>query len=199
MRRFAITILFFTVPLLTSCEKRLFHFVLNYDKTLVYAVDETGPFEYEELVTADEIRSALDIPEDARITGVDVEALSVKVVVRPENQVTNLVVSGKVVETPGGKTSMFNNFPVVLAGVDTPFIGLNDLIASGVGRLKSKLQGFIMGLDYQSFGVELSGDSVPSGQALAVDIHLLVKATIKYEQCVEVLSGFMDGETCDTE
>jgi hypothetical protein len=199
MRRFAIAVLFFTVPLLASCEKRLFHFVLNYDKTFVYAVDETGPFEYEELVSADEIRSTLDIPEDARITGVDVEALSVKVVVRPENQVTNLVVSGKVVETPGGKTSMFNNFPIVLAGVDTPFIGLNDLIASGIGRLKSKLQGFIMGLDSQSFGIELSGDSVPSGQALAVDIHLLVKATIKYEQCVEVLSGFMDGEKCDTE
>lgn len=197
MKRLPIMVLILTAVLLASCESKLFHFVVNFNRTFVYSIDESGPFEAEELVSADEIRSALTIPENARITSVDVEALSVKVVVRPENQVTNLLVTGKVVESPGGKTSMFNNYPIVLAGVDTPFIGLNDLIATGIGRLKSKLEGFIMGLDEQSFAIELSGDSVPSGQILAIDVHLMVKATIKYEDCEDVLKGFMDGEDCD--
>jgi hypothetical protein len=196
MKRIAIATILFTLPLLASCESRLFHFVFDLNKTSVFGVDESGSFSMQEYISAEEILNEIDLPGDARITGVDVEALSLRVIVKPENEASNIVVSGSITPLGGGKQFLFRNQSVSLIGVDTLF-GLNSLIEVGVSTLKNKLEGIILHLDPEGYNVGIEGSTDPGGSRVVVDIDLRVKATIKYDQCTEVLEGFMDGEKCE--
>jgi hypothetical protein len=121
MKRIAIATILFTLPLLLSCESRLFHFVFDLNKTSVFQVDETGSFSMQEYISAAEILNEIDLPEDARITGVDVEALSLRVVVKPGNQAQEVVVSGSITPLGGGKQFLFQNKSLTLIAVDSLF------------------------------------------------------------------------------
>jgi hypothetical protein len=183
--------------LLTGCEKRLFHFIATIDQTPVFTFDSTGPFVQRVVITSDRVKAALDVPEDARITGVDIESLSLRVAVKPENRATALSVSGTIINANQTRKKMFENYPVVLAGVNTPFVGLNSLIADGISELRGKLDGYVKNIDNTAFVIEVRGDSSPSsGQRVAIDLNLVVKATVKYDQCVEVPQLFSSGEEC---
>ena len=55
------------MTLMMSCEKKLFHFVINLQKETLIEIDQTGAFTGEARITGTDIRRALDIPDDARI------------------------------------------------------------------------------------------------------------------------------------
>lgn len=199
MKKITACLLLLALPLLSGCEKRLFHFIVTIDKTPTFAVDQTGAFDEAVVITSQDVLSALDIPEDARITSIDVEGLALKVVVKPGNQAARLKVSGEIYDVGQNKSKMFENYPIVLAGVDVPFIGLNALIEAGISKLRSKLNGYVKNLDNSAFVIEVSGDSDPPGQRVVLDLQLKIKATVKYDQCVEVPQLFSSGEECDIE
>lgn len=199
MKKITACLLLLTLPMLAGCEKRLFHFIVTIDKTPTFAVDQTGAFDEAAVITSQDVLSALDIPEDARITSIDVEALALKVVAKPGNQASRLKVSGEISDVGQNKSKMFENYPIVLAGVDVPFIGLNALIEAGISKLRSKLNGYVQHVDNSAFVIEVSGDSDPPGQRVVLDLQLKIKATVKYDQCVEVPELFSGGEECDIE
>ena len=119
--------------------------------------------------------------------------------VKSGNQASRINVTAKIIDVNQQTETVYENYPVTLTGlinVDTPFIGLNDLIATGVSKLRGKLEGYAKNTDSGSFFIEVSGISVPSGQRVLVDLHLRVKATVKYDQCVEVPQLFSSGEEC---
>ena len=183
-----------------GCEKKMFEFTGGLNETNVYTIDEiTGAFSESRTITASEILSELDVPDDARIKTVDVEALSLRVTLREENEASVLNVSGSVVEQ-GGQSYMFQDHALPLEGVvgtDTPWVGLNALISTCIGRLHGKLEGFSRGLDSQSFQISVSGSSSTPGQRVALDLHLRVKIAITYEECVDVMKGPVGGRDCD--
>ncbi|MDZ7359197.1 MAG: hypothetical protein ONB46_00510 [candidate division KSB1 bacterium] len=185
------------VLLLTGCEKRLFHFIATINQTPVFNVDQTGAFKKSIQISSSLVRSQLDIPEDARITQLDIESLSLRVEVKSGNQASRLSVSGTILDVGQQRQKqMFKDFPVVLVGVNAPFVGLNSLIADGISELRGKLEGYVKNLDTGSFFIEVTGDSNPPGQRVLVDLHLVIKATVKYDQCVEVPQLFSSGEEC---
>jgi len=183
--------------MLAGCEKRLFHFVATINQTPIFNVDNTGAFKKSFQISSALVRSQLDVPEDARITQLDIESLSLRVVVKSGNQASRLLVSGTILDVnQQSERQMFKDFPIVLAGANFPGIGLNALIANGIGELRGKLDSYVKNLDNGSFFIEVTGDSNPPGQRVLVDLHLIIKATVKYDQCLEVPGPFAGGEEC---
>jgi hypothetical protein len=183
--------------MLTGCEKRLFHFVATIDQSPTFNFDSTGPFVQRVVVTSDRVKAAIDIPSDARITSVDIESLSLRVAVKPENRATAMNVTGVTINASQQRKPMFQNYLVPLAGVNIPVIGLNALIEDGISELRGKINGYVKDIDNTPFVIEVSGDSSPSsGQRVAIDLNLVVKVTVKYDQCVEVPQLFSSGEEC---
>lgn len=197
MKKITACLPLFALLLLTGCEKRLFHFVATINQSPTFTFDSTGPFVQRVVVTSDRIKAAIDVPSDARITGVDIESLSLRVSLKPGNSATAMRVTGVTINANQQRKTMFQNYFVPLAGVNVPVIGLNALIEDGITELRGKINGYVQNTDNTAFVIEVSGDSSPSsGQRVALDLNLIVKATVKYDQCVDVPQLFSSGEDC---
>jgi len=196
MKKCVTSILILTLPFILGCEKRLFRFVATIDQTSVFTLSTVyGNFAEQQFIARNDVLGKLDIPKKAHITDVKIESLSLKVIKRPENKAPAMTVSATVFGTrvPG---RMFDPVTVPLVGVDVPFVGLNALIESAIDGLKDKFKAYIQALDNTSFSVQVTGNSVPTGQQIALDLQLIIKATVEYEECVETLEG-TGGDKCD--
>ncbi|MGA9365378.1 MAG: hypothetical protein WBW16_13520 [Bacteroidota bacterium] len=196
MRKLVTSILILTLPFILGCEKRLFRFVATIDQTSVFTLSSVnGNFAQEQFIARDDVLGKLDIPKKAHITDVKIESLSLKVIKRSENKAPAMTVYATVFGTrvPG---KMFDPVTVPLVGVDAPFIGLNALIESAIDGLKDKFKAYIQALDHTSFSVQVTGNSVPTGQQIALDLQLIIKATVEYEECVDTIPG-TGGASCE--
>jgi hypothetical protein len=80
--------------------------------------------------------------------------------------------------------------------VDYAFIGLNDLIAAGVEKLKEKIESYVLKGDTAPFDIVITGDSSPTGGELVnIVLDLKITGTVKYFECVETLN--LVGDECD--
>jgi len=200
MRKFVTSILILTLPFILGCEKRLFRFVATIDQTSVFKLSsEHGDFEEMQKVTRDDVLGKLDIPKKAHVTDVKIESLSLKVIKRPENEAPALDVSACTFDINKGDIStksLFEHKTVPLVGVDVPLFGLNALIESAVDGLKDKFKGYILALDQKDFNIDVAGVSTPVGKRVALDLHLIIKATVEYEECVDTIEG-TGGDKCE--
>jgi hypothetical protein len=196
MKKTIACLMLLALPVLSGCELRLFHFVVTIDKTPTFPIDQTGAFSRSVTITEQDILSALDIPKNATITGVDIESMSLRVVVKEGNQATAITVRGAVIEN-GQVRPLFNDKTetVPLVGVNVPYIGLNALLEDGVASLRRKINGYVKRIDNSTFQIQLSGTTVPASARALLDINLKIKATIKYDECLEVPLG-EGGEDC---
>ena len=182
-----------------SCEKRLFEFTSNAFLNKVYNLDKTGTFTEFATVSDSEIRSFLDdLPEDAKVTDVTVKALSMKVTPTSANTVTGLTLTGLVIDAQSSEPIFsFEDFPVPLAGVNVPFIGLNNVIAAGINKAKNKIKNIIMGNEFGSFQLALEGVPRLGGSRFVADVHVRISIQIEYKQCIEVWDYLESGADCD--
>lgn len=191
MKKYLLILLTFSF-LIVGCGQRMFEL----DPALVlnesYNVDKTGAFSETQEITRQQVFEAFDLPENAEVTDFHIEKMSLKVVVLENNVAKDIVASGRL-QLGSSKPEIFKNYGISLEGVNDWF-GLNDLIALGVSTLKSKIEGYIMGNDYEPFDIEIYGDSSPAGQKINVRIELKIAGTVKGKYCVETLVFF--GEDC---
>jgi hypothetical protein len=97
----------------------------------VFPIDNTGSFKTAILISRDRVLSELDIPQDARITKLDIESLALRVAVKSGNQASKINVTAKIIDVGQQTETIYEDYPVALTGlvgVDAPFVGLNDLI-----------------------------------------------------------------------
>ncbi len=194
MKKYLLIIL--VIPLLAmECQYRKFEFAPTINVEEAYIVEEAGPYSEEQIITREQVLDELDIPETAEIKEFNIEKISLKVGVLENNEASLILASGKL-QLGTQKPEVFKNFPISLVGVDVGWIGLNDLIADGVGALKNKLEGYILGEDTAPFTIEVYGDSSPTGgQKVHVKLSLKITGSVKYEDCIETLS--IIGDDCD--
>lgn len=193
MKKYLLIIITVTV-LLAGCEYRRFEFapVINVDE--IYNIDQTGAFSQMQTITRAQVLDVLDIPETAEIKEFNIEKISLRVTVLSDNVAKLILASGKL-QLGSNSPDIFKNFPISLAGVDVAWIGLNDLIADGVEKLKDKIKGYILGNDSSPFDIEISGDSSPTGgQKINVQLELKITGTVKYEDCIETF--YFMGDDC---
>jgi hypothetical protein len=195
MKKMLLGLLLLAVPVLTGCEKQIVHLTATYERDTPYQAYAEAPFDYTDIINAAEVRDALDLPSDATITKIEIESLSIKVHPLPDNVALSVMVSGSI-EDESGRSAIWNNYPLVLTGVDFPFAGLNSLIEEGIDKLRAKLTNYVRDLNGNSATVHLSGYPLPEGSLADARIDLKLRATIEYTQCVNVPSLVMDGEKC---
>ncbi|GBD92277.1 hypothetical protein BMS3Abin04_03012 [bacterium BMS3Abin04] len=190
------------LPILMGCDKRLFKFQSNIDLAKLYTFDKTGPTQESATITEEQIRSALDLPSDAKVTKVNIETLSLRIKLNDGNEATLLRIKG-FINDASSNTKIWDvdqiSPPIISpdASIFGQKIGINGLIETGINKLKSKIEGFIKRNDFGSFVINVEVDSSPfSGRRIAMDIEIVIQATIEYEQCVEVWDGLDAGEEC---
>ncbi len=186
------------VPGLLSCEKQTFHFVVDFSDDVTYEINATGDFQTERAtVTSNDIRSKLDIPETARITGVEVKALSLTIAKQGDNTATAVVLSGEIDDHVGDLDYVFVDKTVPLVGLDVPFIGLNSLIESGITKLRNRIQAYIQRTNTADLDLWLTGSPTPAGSRVHLTAHLVVDLTVKYDECLSVPAGLTGGDKCN--
>lgn len=196
MKKITAVLLILALPLLAGCEKRLFHFVITIDQTPTFPIDQTGAFGQTLTITEQDILRALDVPDGATITGVDIESLSLRIAPKDGNAARALSVSGRIIEN-GQTKSMFNDYPIPLVAVNAPFVGINALIEDGISSLRNKIDGYVKRIDNSSFQIQVSGTTTPANARALFDVNLKIKATVKYDECLDVPLG-ASGEDCNT-
>lgn len=191
MKKLVILTLIMLIPLM-GCEWRMFEFSGAIKVNETFSINESGVMYSEGVITRSEVLDAFDIPDNADVKEVNIESMELKVTVLPENQAQVINVSGFVKDASEDHL-IFEDFPVSLIGVDFPGLGLNSLIAGGVNRIKTKIEGFIKNTDSTPLNIYLS---INSGESLVqVNLDLIINGNIIYEECLEVLPG-MGGEEC---
>src|SRR4030042_3796871 len=194
MKKYLLIILVISL-LAAGCEMRKFEFAPTISIHENYVVAKAGPFSEQETITREQVLDALDIPETAEIKEFNIEKISLKVTVLEGNEASLILASGKL-QLGSSSPEVFNDFPISLVGVDVGWIGLNDVIAEGVGALTGKIEGYILGNDTAPFNIEIYGDSSPTGgQKINVNLELRIAGSVKYEDCVETLPFV--GDDCD--
>jgi len=186
------------VPGLLSCEKQTFHFAVDVGYDEVWEIDATGDFETNPVVvTSNDIRGALDIPENGRITGVDIKALSLTIAKEGDNTATAVTLNGQIDDNVGSLDYVFSDTTVPLVGLDVPFIGLNALVESGITKLRNRIRAYIDQTNTADFELWLEGSPTPADSRVHLTAHLVVDITVLYDECLDVPTGLTAGEKCD--
>jgi len=201
MKKIKIILPLCAVLLLIGCEKRLFHFIATITQSPTFPINITGNitgnFQLLIPVNSTAFQNAFAIPAGGRIARVDIESLALRAAAKSGNQATALQVTGVILENGGiQQTILFEQDTIAVGGADAPLSSLKRLNADGIGRLRSKIEGYVKNTTNQSFDIQLTGKIVPSGRSLVIDLQLVLIATAKYDQCLEVPGLFSSGEKC---
>ena len=166
---------------------------ININKT--FTVDQTGAYSQSVQVTYYEVMNGLNIPSTATVDEVNIESISVKVVVLPNNKATAVKISGKL-QLGSSSPEVFKDYSASLSAVNE-WYGINALIDLGVQGLKSKLEGYLKSKDFSSFDINVNGNSSPTeGQRVNIQILLKISGTAKYTTCW-LLPFFAGGDKCN--
>ena len=205
MKRYTFLLASISLLFLNACETKRYELVVNKNLDKVFIINEQGPFELEELVTENDLLGLVDLPQTATIKKIEISAKprpSIKVYPLNEegNEANAISISGY---TQDGGTLVKKNFfkketrTVPLIGVDAPFVGLNSLIAEGIGSIEKNLNKLANDVADENFVVGISGDSSPfGGNQIILGVIVRMTLTITYEDCVTVPFGMGDDE-CD--
>lgn len=184
----------------SGCVNRLFKYTVTINQSTQHTVDDAdGVFVTSAFLSRTAVARALNLPEGARVTELNIESLALRVSVPSTNQAVSVTVTGTMQRSVSGSTHhLFRNQLIPLVGVNTPVIGLNSLIEDGIETLRSELESFVKGLGSGTLvEIALAGTATPSGSRVTVTIHVEIKGTVKYERCEEVLEVLGDvGEPC---
>jgi hypothetical protein len=183
----------------TSCEKRLFKFVLDLNEMKTFSIDHTGPFEIGRVVSREDVLAAADISKEANITDVRIQTIAISVTMREGNQADYLKLTAAVNDLGSGKEQIFKDYSVQLTGklgIQNPFSPVSFLLDRGINKIKSKISGYLERDDPFDYELILSGDSDPAGERIAADVRLKIVAVVEYEECIDVLAVTAGGEEC---
>lgn len=198
MKKLLLYLCAFSTLFSSGCESRLFKYTATVDQTGQFVVDDgDGVYITSSFISRSSVARAFNLPEGSRVTDLKIESLSMSVTVSPSNAATSVTVNGYLGRSATQTQLLFRGVPVVLAGVNTPVIGLNDIIAGKLGELQTELENFVKGVGAgQLVELAISGTSTPAGSRIAFTINLHIKATVKYERCEEILKGMSDAPPC---
>lgn len=196
MKKYMLLLPLLAFILFAGCESRLFHFVITHTLVGAFEVDQTGAFTEVDVFGPDDINEALELPEGARITEVNVEGAYIEINITAGNQADNVVVNADIREVGTGTwTHIFQNLNIDIQRYSNPQV-INTLLPLGIALLNTKINGYVDQINDQNFELRLFGDSDPPGQHILLDVALAIRYTVKYDQCMEVPSGLGGGEPC---
>lgn len=179
------------VFLLAGCETSTFYYVANVSRTLDYTVNHTGRFTESYEVSASEINADLDLPDDAIVRGVFIEALAVSTETLSENEADDISLDGWIMTNE--TVQFLDEFVMPVEPGQSDFIRLGNLVTDGILKIQESFEGFIEEGNPSSVSFRLEGDSYPdSGETVNMNILIEITLSVSYELESEV-PWFMKG------
>ncbi|MFP3861266.1 MAG: hypothetical protein ACLFUW_10620 [Bacteroidales bacterium] len=179
------------VFLLAGCETSSFYYVMNVSNNFEYTVNHTGRFTENYEVLASEVNSDLDLPDDAIVRGVFIEALSVRTETLSENEADGIKLDGWIMTNE--TVQFLDEFLMPVEPGQSDFIRLGNLVTDGILKIQESFEGFILDGNPSSVGFRLEGDSDPNpGETIDMNILIEVTLSVSYELESEV-PWFMKG------
>jgi hypothetical protein len=196
MKRMLLLAVLIALPLITGCKKQLYHMTGTLNVSELFEVnDADGSYQAMETIQPGDINAELDIPENAVITGVEIETLYFDVMTQPGNRAASVRASAWVQPQNGVYTAVFENLTLPLAD---GILNINSLNPAAVAILKAQLAAVVMHVGTAgpiNVRVELVANQAP----VIADVSFVVRGTVNYDACLEVPDWLSEGEECDIE
>ncbi|MBN2201918.1 hypothetical protein JW777_08200 [bacterium] len=194
MKRMLLFTVLIALPLVTGCKKQLYHLTGTINVSELFDVnDPDGNYQAMQTIQSSDINAALDIPDNAVITGVEIETLYFNVLIQPDNRATSVRASAWVQQQGGAYIPVFLNVNLPLAN---GILNINSLEAPGIAILRAQLNAVVMHL--ASAGpVNVRVELIANQSPVIADVELVVRGTVNYDACLEVPDWLSDGEKCD--
>jgi hypothetical protein len=196
MKRMLLFAVLIALPLVTGCKNQLYHMTGTLNVSELFEVnDADGNYQAMETIQPGDVNAELDIPENAVITGVEIETLYFDVLTQPGNRATSVRASAWVRPQNGVYTAAFENLTLPLAD---GILNINSLNPAAVAILKAQLAAVVMHAGTAGpvdVRVELAANQAP----VIADVSFVVRGTVNYDVCLEVPDWFSEGEDCDIE
>lgn len=176
MRTKLIVVLSLILLVLGGCETRTFEYVTTVSKTMVYTVDQSGAFTETNMVSADELNDEFDLPEDAIIGDIFIEALTVAVEPLTDNEATAITMDGYA----NGRLFVDDLVTDMTAG-DYEFTNMANLLASGVRAIGEDLAAYYRTGSPPTVEFRLEGDTHPeAGERIHIRIQIGMTLSLQY-------------------
>ena len=158
---------------------------MSSSRSLDYTVDHTGRFTENNEIAASELNADLELPEDAIVRGVYIEALSISTETLSENEADEIILDGWII---ADETVQFlEGFVIPIEPGESDFIKLGNLVANGILSIRENLESFILEGVPSSVGFRLEGNSYPeTGENIHLNISIDITMSVTYELESEV-------------
>jgi len=176
MRTMIISALALVLLIPGGCETRTFEYVATVIKTWDYPVDQEGAFFQTYLVDAKGINDELDLPEDAIIGDVYVEALSVAVEHLTDNEAAAVMLTGY-----ANERMFVEDLPVPINPATYELTAMANLVSAGVKAISDDLAAYFMTGAPATIEFRVEGDSHPdAGERIHIRIIIEMTLTVQY-------------------
>ena len=179
MRTIIITALTLVLLIPGGCETRTFEYVATVTKTWDYTVDQEGAFVSNYLADASGINDELDLPEDAIIGDVYVEALSVAVEHLTDNEATGVMITGY-----ANDRIFVEDLPVSINPATYELTAMANLVSAGVKAIGDDLAAYFMTGSPTSIEFRMEGDSHPDAGEI-INIRVIIEMTLTVQYALE--------------
>jgi hypothetical protein len=170
-----------------SCEPRRFDFTLQFDRVFPFTVNSSESLIAMSTLTRAGILGNLDIPENATVTGVQIQSVSLSLSPQAANT-TNTANVGLSYSTDGGPLQAFAGTILVNLADIVPY-PLNDLVANAVASIRSDVEAMLIdgpGAPNQISVAASVGSRSPSGSLMLANGVVNIKLTVQYNVCEEI-------------
>lgn len=176
MRTKLIAALGLILMVLGGCETRTFEYVTTVSKTMVYTVDQLGAFTQSNVISAEALNDEFDLPEDAIIGDILIEALTVAVEPLSDNQATAVTMDG----LANGRLFVDDLVTNITPG-SYEFTNMANLIASGVQAIGDDLATYYRTGSPPTIDFQLVGDTYPeAGERIHIRIQIGMTLSLQY-------------------
>lgn len=165
--------------ILTNCETSTFQYVMSSSRSLDYTVDHTGRFVENYQIAASKEKADLDLPEDAIVRGVYIEALSISTETFAGNEADEIILDGWIIADD--TVQFLDKFIMPIVSGEGDFIKLGNLVANGIISTRENLESFITEGVPSSIEFRLEGNSSPeTGEKIHLNIVIDITMSVSY-------------------
>jgi hypothetical protein len=188
-----ITILLLGTLILSGCESKRVSLISDIKLYKTFDINVQDYFADNWIITPADVRDEIDIPEDATVESVSIEAVGAEIVVKDDDTAQGIILSGYIVMA-GTKPVFFNEKSISLSDVNG-FTGINTLAAIGLATIKSKIEEYLKTGMGEPTIIQLIAAGTPAGSKIHIELRLEITGTIKYHYCTD-LPFFFDLPKC---
>jgi hypothetical protein len=183
--------LFLSLLFTWGCETRTFQYLSSVDKVIEFTINQQGAFTESKTIYASEINSELDLPANAEVRNVFIEAFSIKAEILQGNQADEIKFDGfSQAEGDNTQTEFLSDAIVPIDITTQDFIKLAFLVNDGIDVIRDDIEGFVIDGIPAFIIFTITGDTSPNpGQTIHANVSIQISLAVAYDLETEFIRG----------